>query len=103
MVARKARRSHGQEPVQGSGSRPESAHRVCGGLPQNRQVTRLSHKTKTGGLAGGDGIRVQHEASMQANTWWDRRACIGRTRTTVKAWLCDEKEYYLNYFPLRGL
>jgi hypothetical protein len=35
MVARKARRSHGQELVQGSGSRLESACRVCGGSPQN--------------------------------------------------------------------
>jgi hypothetical protein len=26
MVARKARRSRGQEPMEGSGSRPESAH-----------------------------------------------------------------------------
>jgi hypothetical protein len=63
MVARKARRSRGQEPVQGSGSRPESAHEVCGGSPQNRQVTWLSHKTKTGGSAGGDGIRARREAS----------------------------------------
>jgi hypothetical protein len=56
MVAIKARRSHGQEPVQGSGSRPESACGVCGGSPQNCQVTWLSHKTKTEGSAGGDEI-----------------------------------------------
>jgi hypothetical protein len=36
MVARKARRSRRLEPVQGSGSRPESARGVCGGSPQNR-------------------------------------------------------------------
>jgi hypothetical protein len=41
--------------VQGSGSRPESAHGVCGSSPQNRRVTWLSHKIKTGGSAGGDG------------------------------------------------
>jgi hypothetical protein len=35
MVERKARRSSGQEPVNGSGSQPESARGVCGG----------SHKT----------------------------------------------------------
>jgi hypothetical protein len=46
MVARKARRSHGQELVQGSGSRPESARGVCSGSPQNRLVTWLSHKTR---------------------------------------------------------
>jgi hypothetical protein len=65
MMARKARRSRGQEPVQGSGSRPESARGVCGGSPQNRQVTWLSHKTKTGGSAGGDGIRARRDASKR--------------------------------------
>jgi hypothetical protein len=57
MVARKARRSRRLEPVQDSGSRPESARGVCGGSPENRRVTWLSHKTKTGGSAGGDMIR----------------------------------------------
>jgi hypothetical protein len=71
MVARKARRSRGQEPVQGSGSRPESARGVCGGSPKNCQVTLLSHKTKTGGSTGGDGIRVRREASMSADAWRD--------------------------------
>jgi hypothetical protein len=65
MVARKARRSHRSEPVQGSGSRPESAHGVCGSSPQNRQVTWLSHKTKTGGSVGGDVIWARREASEQ--------------------------------------
>jgi hypothetical protein len=62
MVARKARRSRGREPVQGSGSQPESAREVCGGSPQNRQVTWLSHKTKTGGSAGRDRIRAHRQA-----------------------------------------
>jgi hypothetical protein len=64
MVKRKARRSRAQELVHGSGSQPESARGVCGGSPQNRRVTWLSHKTKSGGSAGGDGIRVRREASM---------------------------------------
>jgi hypothetical protein len=68
MVARKARRSHGQEPVQGRGSRLESARGVCDGSPQNRQVTWLSHKTKNGGSAGRDGIQARREASMPADT-----------------------------------
>jgi hypothetical protein len=59
MVARKARRSRQLESVQGSGSRPESTRGVCGGSPQNYQVTWLSHKTKTGGSAGGDGIQAR--------------------------------------------
>jgi hypothetical protein len=102
-VARKARRSRGQEPVQGSGSRPESARGVCGGSPQNRWVTLLSHKTKTGGSAGGDGIWACQEASMPADTWRDRRACVGRTWSTVTVWPCDEEDCYMTYMPLRGL
>jgi hypothetical protein len=53
--------------VQGRGSRPESARGVCGSSPQNRWVTWLSHKTKTGGSAGGDGIRAhgRHVAGSQ--------------------------------------
>jgi hypothetical protein len=53
MVARKARQSRRPKPVQGTSSRPESARGVCGGSPENRRVTWLSHKTKTGGSAGG--------------------------------------------------
>jgi hypothetical protein len=34
--ARKARRSHRSEPVQGSVSQPKSARGVCGGSPQNQ-------------------------------------------------------------------
>jgi hypothetical protein len=91
MAARKARRSCGQEPVQGRGSRSESARGVCSDSPQNCLVTWLSQKTKTRGSTGGDGIRARREASMSANTWWDRRACVGRTRTAAKAWPCDER------------
>jgi hypothetical protein len=85
MVARKARRSHRPESVQGSGSRPESARGVCGDSPENRRFTWLSHKTKTGGSAGGDGIRARREASMPAAAWRDRRACVERTRSAATA------------------
>jgi hypothetical protein len=60
--------------------------RVCGGSPPNRRVTWLSHKTKTGVSAGRDGIRAHREASMSADTWQDRRACVGRTQTATKTW-----------------
>jgi hypothetical protein len=103
MVARKARQSRRLEPVQGSGSRPESTRGVCGGSPQNRRVTWLSHKIKTGGSVGRDGIRACREASMSADTWRDRKACVGRTRTAAKVWSCDEEECYMTYIPLRGL
>jgi hypothetical protein len=86
MVARKARRSRRSEPVHGSGSQPESARGVCGGSPENRRVTWLSHKTKTGGSAGGDGIRARREASMPVDAWRDHRACVGRTRSVATVW-----------------
>jgi hypothetical protein len=60
-------------------------------------------QNKTGGSAGGDRTRAHREASMPADTWWDRRACVGRTRTAAKAWPCDEEECYMTYFPLRSL
>jgi hypothetical protein len=69
--------------VQGSSSRSESA----------RGVTWLSHKTKTGGSAGGDGIRAHREASMPTEAW--REACVERTRTAAKACPCDEEEFYM--------
>jgi hypothetical protein len=103
MVARKARRSRGQEPMQGSGSRPESARGVCSSSLQNRRVTWLSHKTKTRGSTGRDGIQARREASKPANTWRDRRACVGRTQSAATAWPCDEEECYMTYTPLRGL
>jgi hypothetical protein len=88
--------------VQGSGSRLESARRVCGGSPQNHQVTWLSHKTKTGGSAGGDMIRECREASMLGDTRRDRRACIGRTRTAAKAWPPDEERSRLDHINPEG-
>jgi hypothetical protein len=69
----------------GSGSQPESARGVCGGSPENRRVTWLRHKTKTGGSAGGDGFRARREASMPVDVWRDRRTCVGRTRSAVMA------------------
>jgi hypothetical protein len=102
MVARKARRSRRSKTVQGSGSQPESARGVCDGSPENCLVTWLSHKTKTGGSASGDGIRARREASMPVDVWRDHRACVGRTRTAAMLWPCDEEECYMTYLPLRG-
>jgi hypothetical protein len=72
MVLRKARRSHGQEPVQGSGSRTESARGVCGCSPQNRRVTWLSHKTKTGVLA-----ETRSERTEKLRYRWTRGGIAG--------------------------
>jgi hypothetical protein len=102
MVAEKQDEVFNRKPVQGSGSQPESARWVCGGSPENRRVTWLSHKTKTGGSAGGDGIRARRKASMPADASRDRRTCVGRTRYAATAWPCDEQEYYMTYLPLRG-
>jgi hypothetical protein len=103
MVARKVSRIRGKEPVQGSGSQQESARGVCSGPPQNCWVTWLSRKTKIGGSTGGDGIWAHREASMPADTWRDRRACIGMTRTAAMVWSCDEERCYMTYLPLRNL
>jgi hypothetical protein len=100
--ARKARRSRGQESVQGSGSRPKSARRVCGGSPQIRRVTWWSHKTKTGGSAGRDGIQARRETSMPADMWRDRRAYVEGMRSAVMAWPCDEEKCYMTYLSLRS-
>jgi hypothetical protein len=99
---KKSRTKSWLEPVKGSGSRLESARRVCDSSPENRRVTWLSHKTKTGGSAGGDGIRAHREASMSEDVWRDRTACVGRTRSAATAWPCDEEECYMTYLPLRG-
>jgi hypothetical protein len=40
---------------------------------------------------------------MPVGTWRDRRGSVGRTRTAVKAWPCDEEECYMTYLPLKGL
>jgi hypothetical protein len=84
----------------GYGSRPESARRVCGGSPENFRVTWLSHKTKTGGSVGGDGIRARRKALMLADAWRERRAYVGRTRSAATTWPCDEEECYMTYLPL---
>jgi hypothetical protein len=61
---------------------------ICGGSQKTVRVTWLSHKTKTGGSAGGDRIRALRsfeEGDMRHN----RGACVGRTQrpngfTTVR-------------------
>jgi hypothetical protein len=52
---------------------------------------------------GGDEIQACREASMPADAWRNRRACIGRTRSTAIAWPCDEEECYMTYKALRSL
>jgi hypothetical protein len=84
MVVRKARRSRGQEPVQGSVSRPEFAqnqHQRLGGRRQDPGAPRSFD-------AGG------HVAGSQA--------CVGRTRSAATVWPCDKEECYMTYLPLRG-
>jgi hypothetical protein len=49
--------------------------------------------------AGVEEIRARREASIPADAWRDRKACVGRTRSATTGWPCDEEECYL---PLRG-
>jgi hypothetical protein len=74
--------------VQGSGSRQESARGVCGGSPQNRRVTWLSHKTKTGGSASEDGIRAPRSFEVE-DTRRDCKACVEAKRGAVAGHLSD--------------
>jgi hypothetical protein len=104
MVARKARRSHEHEPVQGSDSRPKFVHGVCGGSPQNCRVPWLSHKAKTGGSAGEDGIRARRVTSKRGGG--TRRACgacVERKQTAEKAWPPAKNIQVLTILPLRGM
>jgi hypothetical protein len=84
-VARKARRSRGQEPMQGSGSRPESARGVCDGSPQNRRVTWLSHKTRPEARRAETESERAEKLLMPGDTRRDHGACIRRMRTMAKA------------------
>jgi hypothetical protein len=93
MVARKARRSRRSNRSLHAGFAAVH-HKTVGFLG--------CHKTKTRGLAGGDGIRARREASMLEDAWQDRRASVGRTQSAVTAWPCDEEECYMTYLPLRG-
>jgi hypothetical protein len=97
IVARKSRRSRRSESVQGCGSQPESAHRVCGGSPQNRRVTWLSHKTKTGGSTGGDripGVPRSFDAGGRV---------AGSQGLRREDTVCDEEECYMTHLTLWGL
>jgi hypothetical protein len=80
-----------------------SLHAGCRVAAQNCRGTWLSHKTKTGGSAGGDAIRARREASMPADAWRARRTCVGWTQSAAMAWPCDEEECYMTYLPLRRL
>ena len=102
MVARKARRSRRPEPVQGSGSRLESARGVCGGSPQNRRVTWLNHKTKTGGSAGGDGIRARREASKRKTRVGIARLASRLSKFAVAGHPSDGAKTKTSNFALEG-
>jgi hypothetical protein len=75
MVTRKARRSRRSEPVQGSGSRPEFACAVCGGSPQNRQVTWLSQGNQDRRLSGRRRDPGTPRSFEMEDTRWDHKAC----------------------------
>jgi hypothetical protein len=82
-VARKARRSRGSEPVQGSGSQPKSTRGVCGGSPQNRPGYLVEPQNQDRRL---DGWRRDLGAprSFEAeDTHRDCKACVEATRRAV--------------------
>jgi hypothetical protein len=68
--------------------------------PSGYLVETQDQDRRLGGRRRDPGAR---EASMETDTWRDRRACVRRTRTAVTMWPCDEEECYMTYLPLRGL
>jgi hypothetical protein len=83
MVARKARQSHGQEPVQGSGLQPKSAREVCGSSPQNRPGyldEPQNQDRRLGGRRRDPGAPRSFETE---DTRRDRKACVEATRRAV--------------------
>jgi hypothetical protein len=103
MVARKARQSRGQEPVQGSGSRPESARGVCGGPPQNRLgylVEPQNQDQRLGGQRRDSGTPRSFEAK---DTHRDRKDCVKAKRGAVAGHSFDGATTRIPKVPLGGV
>jgi hypothetical protein len=101
MMVRKSRQSRGHEPVQGSGSQPESAlglmavhHKIVGLVEPQNQDRCLDRQGRDPGTS---------KSFETGDTQRDHGACVGRTRTATKAWPPDENIQVLTIFPLRGM
>jgi hypothetical protein len=64
------------------------------------RVTWLSHKTKTGGSAGGDGIRVCREASKRATHGMIEVLALGGRERPMDARPSDGELHVLTKMPL---
>jgi hypothetical protein len=62
--------------------------------------TWLSHKTKTGGSAGGDGIRARREASKRATRDMIKVLALVGHEGPMDAWPSDGELHVLNKIPL---
>jgi hypothetical protein len=93
LVARKARRSRGQELVQGSGSQSESAREVCGGSPQNWPGYLVEPQNQDRRLDGRRQIRARREASKQRTRVGSARLASSLSKVRCRAsvrWCYDE-------------
>jgi hypothetical protein len=64
------------------------------------RVTLLSHKTKTGGSAGGDGIRVRREASKRATRDMIELLALGGHEGPMDVRPSDGELHVLTKMPL---
>jgi hypothetical protein len=64
------------------------------------RVTWLSHKTKTGGSAGGDGIRVHREASKRATRDMIELLALGGHEGPMDVRPSDGELHVLTKMPL---
>jgi hypothetical protein len=64
------------------------------------RVTWLSHKTKTGGSAGGDGIRVRREASKRATRDMIELLALGGHEGPMDVRPSDGELHVLTKMPL---
>jgi hypothetical protein len=64
------------------------------------EITWLSHKTKTGGSAGEDGIRVRREASKRATRGMIEVLAVGGREGPMDARPSDGELHVLTKMPL---
>jgi hypothetical protein len=83
MVARKARRSHRSEPVQGSSSQPKSARGVYGSSPQNRSGYLVEPQNPDWRLSWWRRDPGASRSFEVEDTRRDRKACVVASRRAV--------------------
>jgi hypothetical protein len=89
--------------VQGSGSRPESAHGVCGGSPQNRLGYLVEPQNQDRRLSGRRRDPGTPRSFEAEDTRWDRKACVETKRGAVAEHPSDGTTSRIPKVPLGGV